>query len=205
MRAPRVLLASVVAFAVGTAATLFAEDVDLKATLAGIQTAVAEKHYGRALADLQTVLAEVSRLRADTLKRVLPAAPEGWTAGEPEAQDAAAMAAVVGATIVRRGYERGEARVTAELIVGGGMWFAPLQALLANPAFLPPQLKAVTVKGRRGVLEHDAEAKHGTLQLLLSVPNALLRLEGDGVTREDLESTFVGAFDLDKVEKAAQD
>ena len=95
--------------------------------------------------------------------------------------------------------------MTAELVVGGGMWFAPLQALLSNPTFLGPSMKAVTVKGRRGVLEHDAEAKRGTLQVLLGSPNTLLRLEGDGVTREDLEATFVGAFDLDKVERTAQD
>lgn len=205
MRRPSVSLLAAAAFVLATAVSSRADDLDLGATLDGIKTAVAERHYGRALADLQVVLTEVSRLRADGLKTRLPAAPQGWTAEDAEAQDMSALAAMGGGTIVRRRYVKGEANVTLELMVGGGLWYAPLQAMLSNPMFAGAGMKQVTVKGRRGLLELDAADKRATLQLLLNVPNAVLKVEGQGVTRDDVEKTFGGAFDFDAAEKAAAD
>ncbi|MFO0933795.1 MAG: hypothetical protein U1E39_13980 [Planctomycetota bacterium] len=210
MRAPRLaaplLAAAVLVGLVGPAVLTRADDVDLPSTLDGVKTAIAEKHYGRALTDLQVVMAEVARLRTDVLKARLPAAPEGWTAGEAEGQDAAALAAIGGGTVVRRRYEKGDARVTVELMVGGSMWAAPLQTILSNPAFVGGGMKVVTVKGHRGLLEVRAEEKRATLSLLLNnVLNGVLKIEGDGVTREDVEKTFGNAFDYEAAEKVAAD
>lgn len=210
MRRPRLAAVLVAAAAlvalVGPVVRSRADDVDLPGTLDGIKAAIAGKHYGRAQSDLQVVLAEVARLRTDALKERLPAAPEGWTAGEAEGQEAAALAVLGGGTVVRRRYEKGDARVTLELMVGSSMWAAPLQTLLTNPAFLPSGMKQVTVKGRRGLLEVRADEKRATLQLLLNnVLNGVLKIEGDGVTREDVEKTFGGAFDFEAAEKMAAD
>lgn len=200
------LAAALFAGLVGPAVLSRADDVDLPGTLDGVKTAIAEKHYGRALTDLQVVLSEVARLRTDVLKLRLPAAPEGWTAGEAEGQDAAALAALGGGTVVRRRYEKGDARVTVELMVGASMWAAPLQTLLSNPAFVGAGMKVVTVKGHRGLLEVRPDDKRATLTLLLNnVANGVVKLEGDGVTREDVEKTFGNAFDFEGAEKAAAD
>ncbi|MBL9088129.1 MAG: hypothetical protein JNM10_13400 [Planctomycetia bacterium] len=198
------LAVTVVVGLAGLATRSRADDLDLPATLDGIKTALAEKRYGRAQGDLQLVLAEVARLRTEVLKARLPAAPEGWKAEEAEGQDAAALAALGGGTVVRRPYTKGEARVTVELMVGASMWSAPLQTLLSNPAFLGAGLKPVTVKGRRGLLELRPDDKRATLQLLLNnVANGVLRIDGEGVTRDDVEKTFGNAFDFDAAEKAA--
>jgi hypothetical protein len=207
MRRPRLAFPLVAAaLLAGLAVVSRADDIDVPATLDGIKTAIAEKRYGRAQTDLQVVLAEVARLRADVLKARLPAAPEGWTADDAEVQDAAALAALGAGTIVRRRYEKGDAHVTVELMVGAAMWATPLQTMLSNPAFLGGGMKQVTVKGRRGLLELRADDKRATLQLLLNnVLNGVLKIEGEGVTREDVEKTFGNAFDFDAAEKAAND
>jgi hypothetical protein len=181
-----------------------ADDVDLPATLDGVKTAIAEKHYGRALTDLQVVPGG----RAAAHRRARCAYRPRPRAGRPARSRARrhGLAALGGGTVVRRRYEKGDARVTVELMVGASMWAAPLQTLLSNPAFVGAGMKVVTVKGHRGLLELRAEEKRATLTLLLNnVANGIVKLEGEGVTRDDVEKTFGNAFDFEAAEKAASD
>jgi hypothetical protein len=193
------------AFVAGASTSSTAEDLDLGKTLDAVKVAIAEKHYGRASTDLQAVLAEVARLRADNLKTVFPAAPAGWTAEEATATDAVVLAAMGGGVTVRREYRKDDGpSVSIEMFVGGP-WIASLSAMLSNPMFAGAGVKIVTVKGRRGMLEFNAENKRGTLQILLNGSTAVVKFEGSDVSRDDLEKAFAGAFDYDAAEKAAQD
>jgi hypothetical protein len=198
-------LALVVAGALVAGATTSstAEDVDLGKTLDGVKTAIAEKRYGQAVTDLQVVMAEVVRLRAEGLKALLPPAPAGWTAEEATSTDAAAFAMQLG-MVVRREYRKADGPSVSIEVTIGAPWVAMLQTQLSNPMLAGAGMKVVTVKGRRGLLEHDAAEKRGTLQVLLQAGGSVVKFEGRDVSRDDLEKTFAGAFDFDAAEKAAQ-
>jgi hypothetical protein len=185
---------------VGAAGSLLAEDIDLGATIDSAKANVQAKKYGHALTDLQTAIAEVTRLRAETLKSLFPDAPAGWTAAEAEAQENNGFAAMLTGTIVRRAYTKGDSRLTIELTVGSPA-YGMMQQMLSNPMYAAAGMKQITVKGHRGTLELNAENKHATLNVLLNSAGAILKFEGDGIVRDDAEKTFGGAFDFEKAEK----
>ncbi len=187
------------------AVSLFAEDLDVPKLFDTAKASFAEKHYGKCWSDLQLIIAEVSRFRAESLKTALPPAPAGWTAEEAEAENTAGWAWVAGGTQVKRTYKKGEetsaevqlvADAPAALMMGINMF-------LSNPAFLPQGSKIVMVKGHRAVLEFKKEEKSGKLQIVLNAPNAFLSIEGRGLSSAgDLSDAIAGALDLDAIEKA---
>jgi hypothetical protein len=93
---------------------------------------------------------------------------------------------------------------TMELMADAGPMLAGLQMVLSNPALVSGNNRVVTVKGRRALLEYEADAKRGTLQILLNAPGALLKVEGNGVQKADLTDVLAGGADLDAIEKAVQ-
>ena len=76
-----------------------------------------------------------------------------------------------------------------------------IQMMVQMAAMSGGKQKVVTIKTRKAVLELDAENKSGTLTILLSTPNSMLTLRGNGVTKADLVDVFGGALDLDGLEK----
>jgi hypothetical protein len=112
------------------------------------------------------------------------------------------MLGMGGFTTVRRRYMKGEeTSVQADVHVDAGALVGPIQMVMSNPAFQQAGLKVITIKGRKALLDVHAEQKSGSLTLVLNVPNCMVRLEGNGVAKADLEAV-AGAFDLDALEKA---
>jgi hypothetical protein len=184
---------------------LLAEDLDVPALLDGAKTAFQEKRYGKALSDLQLVVAEVGRMRGEALKVKLPEAPAGWTAAEAEIESGGALALMGGGTMVKRSYTKGDASVDLQVITDAGPLLAGVNMLLANPALVQGNYRIVTIKGRRALLEYDAGAKRGELSILPGNASGLVKVDGRGVSKADLTDLFGGALDLDGIEKTIRE
>jgi hypothetical protein len=207
MRTRRPFCLSLIALpilAAGFAAVLTAQDIDPNELFKTAKSALDEKKYGKALAELNLLVGEISKLRAEQLKQVLPAAPAGWTA--EDATGEASPIAGVGIT-VKRHYQAGEEKtVDLEMLCDSPM-VGMLAPMLSNPALLRGQegTSVVTLKGgRRAILEYHKDSKSGNLKILLNANTTLLTLTGNQVERADLLDAFGKAVDLDAIEKALQ-
>jgi hypothetical protein len=190
------LFASVIAAGPGPGV---AEDLDPNALFDSAKASYGQKQYGKAMADLRLLMGEVARRRGEDLKSRLPAAPAGWTAGEAESEVLAFFSSGI---VVRRAYTKEGSNVRLELVAD-----SPIAASFAS-VFAMAQMTGqpiVKVKGRQAILEYDAQNRHGSVKLVLASNTALLSLEGDGVSKQDLVDGFGNALDLDGLEKALQE
>jgi hypothetical protein len=182
---------------------LFAEDLDVPKLFDSAKASFAEKRYGKCWSDLQLVVAEVGRMRMESLKALMPGGPTGWTPSEAEGDNAAGFAFLAAGTHVRRVSTRGDdGRIEMELWADAPAVLAGLTMFLSNPAFVPAGSKIVTIKGRRALLEYRKDDKSGKLSIVLGTPGSLLQVEARGVTNAELADTIPASFDLDAIEKA---
>jgi hypothetical protein len=187
----------------GGAVRLFAEDLDVPKLFDSAKTAYGEKRYGKCWSDLQLVIAEVGRVRMEALRALMPAGPTGWTAAEAEGDNAAGFAFLAAGTHIRRRLTRGEeGQIDLELWADAPAILMGITTFIANPAYVPPGSKIVTIKGRRALLEWRKEDKSGKLSIVLGPPGSLLQVEARGVTNAELAETIPATFDLDAIEKA---
>jgi hypothetical protein len=202
MRTTRLLsLAALTAVAGLTLGAARADDLDVPALFGSAKASFEAKKYGKAMADLALIAGEVSRLRVETLTKVMPAAPAGWTADEPEGNAGLGFLAMGGFTQVTRRYAKGdEVSVRAELYADAPTIASQFQMLLANAGMMGGAVKVVTIKGRKAILQMQGD-KSGSLTVILATPNSIVKFEGNGTTKPELEA-LAGAFDLDAVEKA---
>ena len=190
------LFASVIAAGPGRGV---AEDLDPNALFDSAKASYGQKKYGKAMGDLRLLMGEVARRRGDDLKTRLPDAPAGWTAGEAESEVLAFFSSGI---VVRRAYTKEGSNVRLELVAD-----SPIAASFAS-VFAMAQMTGqpiVKVKGRQAILEHDAQNRNGSVKLVLASNTALLSLEGDGVSKQDLVDGFGNALDLDGLERALQE
>jgi hypothetical protein len=201
MRTIRLLLLSGLLAAVAVAfPAARADDLDVPALFGSAKASFEAKKYGKALADLNLIAGEVSRLRLSVLQERFPAAPAGWTADEPEGNAGLGMFGLGAMSSTRRRYAKGdETSIQTEIYADAGSVVGPMQMMLSNAGMMG--LKLVMIKGRKAILELRAEQKSGSLTILLNSPNSMVKLDGNGVTKADIEA-LANAFDLDALEKA---
>lgn len=196
-----------IALVLGAVSThLFAEDLDPLQIFDSARKNCADKHYGKCLADLQTLVGEVGRLRTDGLKTLLPAAPADWKAGDAEAISNGGFALLGGGSQVKREYTKGDDKramitVTAE----AGAMMQGFVMLFQNPAFLGDGKRIVTIKGRKALLDWAKDATSGSLTLLLNVPSSMVQIEANGITSKEIQDVIAASIDLDALEKGIQD
>jgi len=200
MRAGRIVsLAALTAVAGLTLGVARAEDLDVPALFGSAKASFEAKKYGKAMADLNLIAGELGRLRVEVLTKALPAAPSGWTADEPEG-NAGIGAFAIGFAQANRRYAKGDdVSVRVELYADAPAMVAPVQSLLSMAGMMGGAVKVVTVKGRKAVLQMNGD-KNGSLMVLLAPPNSMLKFEGQGTPKGDLEA-FAGGLDLDAIEK----
>jgi hypothetical protein len=201
MRKVRLLsLAALLAVAAAAFRAARADDLDVPALFGTAKASFEAKKYGKTLADLNLIAGEVGRLRLGVLQERLPAAPTGWTADEPEGNPGMGMFGLAGMSQVTRRYAKGEeTSIRVEVYADAGTIVGPMQMMLANAGMMG--IKVVMIKGRKAVLELRGDAKSGSLTVLLNSPNSMVKFDGNGVTKADLEA-LANAFDLDALEKA---
>ncbi|HVY62295.1 MAG TPA: hypothetical protein VHF22_11615 [Planctomycetota bacterium] len=197
-----------VAITLGGAAALLAQedggtDINPDEVLASAKTNLEAKKYGKALQDLNLLVATVGKLRVESLKKTFADAPAGWTAEDAEGNSQAALLGV-GLSVKRR-YQKDPSSMDVELTADSPM-LAMIAAAFTNPALVQGQEGKgfVTVKGRRGILEFHKDATNGELTFLLNNNTAMIKFTGTQVKKADL-TEFAKSFDFDKMEKALQD
>jgi hypothetical protein len=201
MRLRSRLLLPFVALGLAAGSVAVAEDVDAPSLFASSKAAYDAKKYGRCLADLQALVAQIQRERSALVGKALPAALEGWTAEEVDtAGETAALNVFVGGGLhLRREYAKDDVRVTVDLLADSPL-VATYGMYLANPAFLPANMKLVTIKGRRGV--SDSEGPKTIL--VLNGNRSVLTVEAQGATAADVEA-YANGVDYDRLEKSLED
>ena len=205
MRTVRLLsLAALTAVAGLTLGVARAEDLDVPALFGSAKASFEAKKYGKSMSDIALIAGEVSRLRVETLTKVVPAAPAGWTADEPEGNAGLAVFAIGGFSQVSRRYAKGDdVNVRVELFADAPMMASQMQTLLASAGMMGGAIKVVTIKGRKAILQMNGD-KSGSLTVVLGSANSLLKFDGNGTTKAELEA-FAGGFDLDAIEKAVNE
>lgn len=187
-------------------ARLLAEDLDPLKVFDSAKQHCAEKHYGKCLSDLQTLIAEIGRLRGDALKALLPGAPADWKAGESESVATGGLAMLGAGSQVKREYTKGDdKRATITVMADAGAMMQGFLMLFQNPAFLSDGKRMVSIKGRKAILDWPKDATSGSLVVLLNVPASMVQIEANGITPKEIQDVIAGAIDFDALEKGIQD
>ncbi len=152
-------------------------------------------NYSDALVALDAANQFIRQKKADEVVKLLPAAPKGWEAGEPESE-AAASSLLGGGVTVRRSYTRDNGNVTIKIQSDSAvMQYA---AMFSNPMLLSASgAKMETIKGQRVTVEFKNGADNGTIKAVVD-NRYLVEFEGNGITADDLR-TFAKAFDYAKL------
>ncbi len=158
--------------------------------------------YAKALAELQFAINDIQKKVSERYVAVMPAAPAGWEADEPEAQSGAMLGG--GQVISRRYHEQnGDGQMTLQLSVDIPMIQA-MSAMLTNPALISadPQAKRVRVGGENAVLKWNAPNKSGEVTMVLG-NRILAQLEGQNLKSDAVLQDFMKNWDMKPLKAAA--
>lgn len=152
-------------------------------------------NYSEALTSLDTANQYIRQKKAEEVAKLLPAAPSGWEAGEPETE-AAASSILGGGVSARRTYSRESASISIKIQSDSAvMQYA---AMLSNPMMLAASgAKMETIKGQRVAVEFKAGSDNGNIKAVID-SRYLVEIEGNGITIDDLR-TFAKAIDFAKL------
>ncbi|MEM8948953.1 MAG: hypothetical protein AAGA21_20785 [Pseudomonadota bacterium] len=163
----------------------------------------AEGDLSRALTELEfalnTVRAEFSRQFMATL----PEPPVLWSADEPALESSAALFGT-GLMVTRRyEEEKGQGRITAELMVDSPMVQA-FSAVFSIPVMIAndPSMERIRVGESNAILKWDADRRAGDLSLALG-GRVLVKLSAQDVDDKTVLIDLMTSWDLDAVRKVA--
>lgn len=155
-------------------------------------------NYTEALQTLDFAGSVLRQKKSEAVAAILPAAPDGWTAEDPQTEGAGA--AILGGMVsAKRVYTKDDGRVSIQvqsdspLLQSYGMMFA-------NPAMMAGSgAKLETVKGQRVAVTYRAETKSGDIKIVVD-GRYVVSVEGSDVSKDDL-TKFVAAIDFAKLAK----
>ncbi|HEY0526731.1 MAG TPA: hypothetical protein VGD08_25290 [Stellaceae bacterium] len=163
----------------------------------------AKGDYAQALSELQFAINDIQKKVSERYVAVMPAAPAGWEADEPEAQSGAMLGG--GQVITRHYHEQngGEGQMTLTVSVDIPMIQA-MSAMLTNPALISadPQAKRVRVGGDNAVLKWNAPNKSGEVTMMLG-SRILAQLEGQNLKSDAVLQDFMKNWDMKPLKTAA--
>ncbi len=140
--------------------------------------------YTEAASNLDYAAQLVRQRKSETLKELLPEAPPGWIAGEPEAQ-ALGTAILGGAVTVSRDYKKGAASVTVEIVSDSPLLQSVLM-MIKNPMFAGAGGGALeTLKGQPAIIKYDAGRGGGELYIVVD-SRFIVSIKGREIDRADL-------------------
>ena len=152
-------------------------------------------NYSEALTSLDTANQYIRQKKAEEVVKLLPAAPKGWEAGEPETE-AAASSILGGGVSAKRSYTRGNSSISVKIQSDSAvMQYA---AMLSNPMLLAASgAKMETIKGQRVTVEFKTGDDNGNIKAVVD-GRYFVEIEGNGIAVDDLR-TFAKAFDFAKL------
>ncbi len=150
-----------------------------------------------AIAALDAAANLLRQSRAEGLKKLLPAAPSGWTADEAEAS-AVGAAMLGGGTTASRTYHNGSQRVEVQIMADSPM-LQGMAALLGSPFAAAGGMKTVVVGGRRMSYTADDNS-----YMTMVADKVIVKVEGSKDTPDPTLKGFIGAIDFAAIEKLAR-
>lgn len=135
------------------------------------------KEFSQASAQLDYAATLIRQEKAEEVKKAFPAAPSGWSAGEPRAE-AAGAAMFGGGITASRNYDKGDASISMELVMDSPM-LQMVSAMFANPSMIAMSGgKLAKVQGQNAILRTE---NSDTAELQFITPgNAIVTVRGPG-------------------------
>lgn len=155
-------------------------------------------NYSEALQAIDYASQLIRQKKGAAVAAILPAAPSGWTAEEPESE-AAAAALMGGIVTAKRRYNKGDASVTIQLQSDSPL-LQTYGMMFSNPALMAGSgAKLETIKGQRVAVTYKAADKNGEIKAVVD-NRYVLEVQGSNLSREEL-TAFVAAIDFPKLTK----
>lgn len=159
----------------------------------------AEGDLGRALNELDFALNSLRIRFSNQFMATLPEPPALWSAEKPVLDSGAAILGA-GVMVTRRYQEeKGDGRITAELLIDSPMVQA-YSAVFSNPIMVAnnPNLERVRLGKTNAVLKWNEDRRSGDLSLAFG-GRVLAKLVGKGVGDKAILVDLMKAWDLDAV------
>ena len=162
-----------------------------------------EGDLARALVEFEFALSAVRAEFSSRFMATLPEPPAFWSAEAPAVENAAAL--LGGGVMVTRQYrdDKGEGRITAELMVDNPMAQA-FSAVIGNPILVAgdPSLKRLRFGDATGLLNWNADEAAGDLSLTIG-GRVLAKLAGRGLDDAGILIDLMKSWDLEAVSEIA--
>lgn len=149
-----------------------------------------------AIAALDAAANLLRQSRAEGLKKLLPAAPYGWTADQAEAT-AVGAAMLGGGTTASRTYRNGSQRVEVQIIADSPV-LQGMAALLGSPFAAIGGMQTVVVGGLRMSYSPD-----GNSYITMVADKIIVKVEGSKETPDATLKSFISTIDFAAIEKQA--
>ncbi len=160
-------------------------------------------NLSRALNELEFALNELRTKFSNQFMATLPEPPALWSAEDPALESGAALFGA-GLMVTRRYLEeKGNGRITAELMVDSPMVQA-FSAVFSSPIMIAndPGLERIRLGGMSAVLKWDADQGAGDLSLSLG-GRVLAKLTAQDLDDKTVLIDLMKAWDLDEVRDVA--
>lgn len=170
---------------------------DVTDNLAAAKDAYEAGQVSQAITALDSAAQFLRQKKAELVAKLLPDAPKGWEASEPETEAAAASLLGGGVTVQRR-YTRESSSVTIKVQSDSAI----LQATMSfnNPMILAASgAKLETIQDQQVSVLFEKDARNGSIKAVIEGRYSL-EIEGEEVTADDLR-VFAKAFPFDKLAK----
>jgi hypothetical protein len=159
---------------------------DVTEYLDAARTAYNDGNFSEALSSLDTVGQLIRQKKAEAVMKVLPNAPSGWKAEEPES-DGTAAGLMGGMVSAKREYTKGDARIEIQVQSDSPLLQA-MVSMFSNPMLLSAGgAKLELVKGTKYAITYNKESKSGEAKAVID-NRYIVSINGNDVTREELVS-----------------
>ena len=149
-----------------------------------------------AIAALDAAANLLRQVRADALKKLLPAALTGWTADDAEAS-AVGAAMLGGGTTASRKYHNGDQQVEVEIMADSPM-LQGMAALLGSPFAAAGGMKTVVIGGRR-----MSYTQNDNSYMTLVADKVIVKVGGSKDVPDATLKGYIGGIDFGALEKLA--
>lgn len=197
-------------FARAAAAAMFvaaiapaAQADEVSETISAAQEFYEAGELADAVRELQFAVGQISKQLGQAYMETLPAAPDGWTADDPES---GAGLAFGGGQMITREYREasGRGRMEAQLIVDSPMMQA-MAMMFANPAMASQMgYERVRVPGRReeAMLKWEPNESSGEIVMVIA-GRILIRIDGSGLAAPDALKSIIKSWDIKALKSIA--
>ena len=149
-----------------------------------------------AIAALDAAANLLRQARAESLKKLLPQTPPGWSADEAQSTKVG-VAMLGGGITASRAYHNGNQRVEVQIVTDSPV-LQGLGALIGSPLATIGGMKTAVIGGRR---MSYTESDHSYMTVVAD--KVIVRLEGNADTPDATLKSFIGAIDFTGIERLA--